>query len=186
MATQDIKKKKAGGQEYGLLGFLVIIFTVGAFFAGQAIVQKATEFKQEMQDLDERHKSAIEKERTLTQKVQQLQGEMTSVQAKASLWKNSEKKLSKPWTKNAIEWMASRAREQQPSLTAGETVSELSTEKKAGSIRMQVSGDFKALLNWLMTTENELDVLRVLSANWKAKNAKTVELTLNLEVDNNE
>ncbi|MFZ5806874.1 MAG: hypothetical protein ACOY3I_06690 [Verrucomicrobiota bacterium] len=186
MATSDMRKRKTGGQEYGLLGFLVVAFTVGAFFAGKAIVDSATQFKQQMQALKERCDHAVQKQEDLTQKIKQLEHEMTVVQAKEALWRNAEEKLSKPWTQNSIEWMASRAREQVPSLTTGETSSQPATSQKTGSLIMQATGDFKALLSWLMTTEHELDVVRVLSANWKAKTAQTVDLTLNLEVDNNE
>lgn len=177
-------RRKVTKGNYGVFGLIIVLLAIGAFFLGNMGVEKATVFKEEMQALENRRNQAVSDKEEYARKIQNLQSAMQMVQQKAAMWKQAERVISKPYALSALAWMEARAKDQRPQLTTTNTNPD--DTKKPGAITMQVSGDFKSLLSWIIESEHELDAIRIVKANWKAKTSQAVELNLNIEVDNNE
>ena len=181
------RRVAASQGNYAVHVMVLLLALVAAIYGGNILaVDAASQYKEEVKDVKAKYDQSIAMSQQLEQKVQRVQSEMQSVQQKADLWKNSESKLNKPLTINAGEWLATRAREQQPSVSVDSTVTESAVPGKKDSVQMKVHGEFSSLLSWVMQAEHELDVIRIVDAEWRAKTPKIIELTLNIEVDSNE
>lgn len=195
MAVSNVgqKRKAAEKGNYGtvailLFAILAIVIYVGNFM----IVGFVSEKRKEWLDIKAKYDESVRENQSLTRKVKKDEREMVEVERKAARWKDSDRKLNKPWTINARDRLSTLARNQVPSVVVDNTSIEPSqapegdSPGKLGQIKMEVRGKFESLLSWLMEAEHELDTIRIAGAEWRARNPQIVELILSVEVDNHE
>lgn len=183
-ATRRVKAADKSG--YNVIGLIIALMAVAIAIGGKLGWDTATNFKNEMLALKDRHDKALAKEQEVELKLQQNRKDMKEVKDKATEWKAADQKIGVPWTVNASDWFLRQIALQKPPLTSEGSSSEESTVDKPGKVTMRVYGEFGSLLNWIMTAEHELDMIRIREANWKARTPKTVALTLNVEVEHHE
>ncbi|MFH1066536.1 MAG: hypothetical protein V1746_01340 [bacterium] len=186
-STSTSRRTKAADKSgYNVLGLIIALLAVSIAIGGKLGWDSATSFKNELLALQDRHDKAIAKEKEVELKLQKNRKDMKDVKDKADNWKIADKKIGLPWTVNVSDWLSRQIAFQKPPLTSEGSSSEESTVDKSGKVTMRVYGEFGSLLNWIMTAEHELNMIRVREANWKARTPKTVALTLNVEVEHHE
>ena len=185
MATNSNLRVQSSGQGSALpLALLLFLVVAGLFYGGNVFVEIARDFKKHLLEVKQEHKEAVANNEKFSREINRTKNEMEEVKKEADLWKKLDDILKKPWTSNAVGWLSQKARDQQPPATTDTATSSAATEERRGNVSMKLHGDFRSLLNWLMSAEHELDMLRVMEASWNARSSRAVELTVKFEVDN--
>lgn len=180
--SRMVTSSSNSGDVYSVSGFILIILTVASLFAGNVAINSANLYKSQIEEIIQNHDQLVTQKEGLERKLRVSSNDIRKINEENVFWKQSDTRLTKPWTASASAWLAAKLREQPtPLMDEGATLQPGGKDAHA-TIDMQVSGEFTSLLKWLMECESELSVVRVMKATWQPRVGNMLGLTLLLEV----
>ena len=181
-STAFRRKIETAGDTYAVYGIVLMILCVGMIFGGSFAIRKLEAYQTKLQEIKNRYELAVKRREMIALRLKKAQPQIEEAHQRAEAWQKSDAKLSKPWGTSVAGWLALNMRSQPTSLMDEGTTFQAASPDKLDTIEMQTSGEFTSLLSWLMQAEHELDMIRIIKANWQTRPGGMLGLTITIEV----